>query len=60
MSNFGSYDKSYGSIGAVIVLMLWMYVTGLVMLVGSEINSLYEHYSADGKDKGEKKMPQAA
>lgn len=43
-SNFGDYDATYGSIGAVIVLMLWLYMAGLVILVGSEINVLVERY----------------
>jgi membrane protein len=54
VSNFGDYDATYGSIGAVIILMFWLYIAGLVILVGSEINALVEHYSADGKVKGEK------
>jgi membrane protein len=52
--NFGDYDATYGSIGAVIILMLWLYIAGLVILVGSEINALVEHYSPKGKQKGEK------
>lgn len=52
-SNFGDYDATYGSIGAVIVLMLWLYIAGLVILLGSEINALIEHHSPAGKDKGE-------
>lgn len=54
VSNFGKYSATYGSIGAVIVLMLWLYITGLVVLLGSEVNALVEHYSAHGKSKGEK------
>jgi membrane protein len=53
--NFGEYDATYGSIGAVIILMMWLYIAGLVILVGSEINALIEHYSSHGKNKGEKK-----
>jgi membrane protein len=52
--NFGEYDATYGSIGAVIVLMMWLYIAGLVILLGSEINALIEHYSSRGKNKGEK------
>lgn len=52
-SNFGNYDATYGSIGAVIVLMLWLYIAGLSILIGSEINALIEHHSAEGKEKGE-------
>lgn len=59
-ANFGDYDKTYGSIGAVIILMFWLYIAGLVILLGSEINALVEHHSAEGKNKGEKReRPQA-
>jgi membrane protein len=54
VNNFGSYDKTYGSIGAIIVLLTWMYVSGLVILVGGEINAEIEHASANGKAPGEK------
>jgi membrane protein len=54
-SNFADYSATYGSIGAVIILMLWLYTAGLVILIGSEINALLEHYSSKGKRKGEKK-----
>jgi membrane protein len=52
--HFGNYDATYGSLGAVIILMLWLYIAGLVILLGSEINALIEHYSDTGKRKGEK------
>ncbi|HEX7047940.1 MAG TPA: YihY/virulence factor BrkB family protein [Gammaproteobacteria bacterium] len=54
VSNFADYNATYGSIGAVIILMLWLYIAGLVILIGSEINALLEHYSPEGKRKGEK------
>lgn len=59
-ANFGDYDKTYGSIGAVIILMFWLYIAGLVILLGSEINALVEHHSAEGKNKGEKREPPQA
>jgi membrane protein len=36
---FGSFNKTYGSIGAMILLMVWLYVTSLILLVGAEIDS---------------------
>lgn len=40
VGHFGSYDKTYGSLGAVIVLLMWLFVTGLVLLFGAEIDVL--------------------
>jgi membrane protein len=39
VSEFGSYDRTYGSLGAVIVLLLWFYMTAYVILVGAELNA---------------------
>ena len=38
-ANFGSYNETYGSMGAVIVLMLWLFITAFAVIVGAEINS---------------------
>jgi membrane protein len=54
VSMFTNYQKTYGAIGAVIVALLWFYVSGLAILVGAELNAILEHASADGKDPGEK------
>jgi membrane protein len=54
VNNFGEYDATYGSIGAIIVLLTWMYVSGLVILIGGEINAEIENASEEGKEKGEK------
>jgi membrane protein len=39
VSQFDRYSKTYGSLGAVIVLMLWLYLSGVAILVGGEVNS---------------------
>lgn len=50
VDNLGRYDRTYGSIGVFIVLMLWLYVAGLTLLVGSEVNVLYERHVSTGRD----------
>lgn len=42
---FDSYDKTYGSLGAVIILMLWLYLTALVILTGGTINAVLQEFS---------------
>jgi len=51
-SNFGSYNVTYGSIGGVIVLLTWFYISGFIFLMGGEINAIIEHASPEGKDSG--------
>jgi membrane protein len=47
ISHFAHYNKTYGAIGAVIALMLWMYVSSIAILIGAEFNS--ELLKAEGK-----------
>lgn len=54
LNSFSSYDRTSGILGAVIALLLWLYISGLVILVGAVINSVLEHASQEGKDPGEK------
>src|SRR5205814_24432 len=54
VAHFASYNATYGTIGGVIVLMLWFYVSALAVLAGAELNAEIEHASPYGKDPGEK------
>lgn len=40
VDNFGSYSKVYGSIGAVIILMIWIFLTSLIIISGGELNAV--------------------
>lgn len=44
---FNNYTVTYGSLGAVIILLMWFYMTGLMLLVGAEINSQIEAAAAE-------------
>lgn len=46
VSNFGSYNATYGSLGAVIGMMMWMWISSIVVLVGAELDSEIEHQTA--------------
>lgn len=50
---FDSYSVTYGSLGAVIILLTWFYITGLMLLVGAEINSEIEAAAADNQLSGQ-------
>ena len=54
VANFANYNKTYGSLGGIIVLMLWFYMSGVAILVGAEMNAEIEHASPHGKNPGEK------
>jgi membrane protein len=47
VSHFGAYDKTYGSLAAPVVLLLWFWLSALVVLLGAEIDAEMEH--DDGK-----------
>jgi membrane protein len=60
--HFGNYNATYGSIGGVILLVLWLYVSSLVLLLGAEINSEIEEAAAkrghpEAKAPGEMEAP---
>jgi membrane protein len=47
VTNFADYGATYGSIGGVILLMLWLYLTGIALLIGAEINAEIEQAAAE-------------
>jgi membrane protein len=46
VTHFANYNATYGSIGGVILLMLWLYLTGIALLLGAEVNAEIEHAAA--------------
>jgi membrane protein len=54
IANFTDYNAAYGSVGGVIVLLLWFYLSGLALLIGAELNAEIEHASPYGKAPGQK------
>jgi len=57
---FNTYSKTYGSLGAAMILLMWLYITGFAFLIGGEINAQIEHAAAlrghpEAKAPGEKK-----
>jgi membrane protein len=57
LSNFADYDATYGSLGAAIGLMMWLWLSVIVILVGGELNAEIEHQTArDTTIGGEKPL----
>lgn len=42
INNFSNYSATYGSIGGIIILMLWLYITGIILMVGGQVNALVQ------------------
>ena len=55
LSNFANYNETYGSLGAGIGLMMWLWLTSIAILVGAEINAEIEHQTAQDTTTGAKK-----
>lgn len=56
VTRFADYNATYGSIGGIILLMFWLYLTGLALLVGAEMNAEIEHAAA-GRGDPTAKLP---
>lgn len=52
VANFGNYDKTYGTVGAVIGLMMWMWISATIILVGAELNAEAERQTYKDTTKG--------
>jgi membrane protein len=52
VSHFGSYEVSYGALGGVIVLLVWMWITSVAVLLGAEINCVIERQSPEAAPAG--------
>ncbi|PTQ67385.1 YihY/virulence factor BrkB family protein [Pseudomonas sp. GV071] len=52
--NFANYNATYGSIGAIIIFLFYLYLSSAVLLFGAELNAVIEHHARDGKSPGEK------
>lgn len=46
VANFGSYNETYGSVGAIVILLMWLWLSVFVVLLGSELNAELEHQTA--------------
>ncbi len=51
-SSFGSYAKTYGAFAGVAILIFWLFLTGIAILVGAEINAAFEHAEARSAFEG--------
>lgn len=47
VSSFGNFSATYGSIGAIIVLMIWFYISGVIIILGGEINAINTKYTKE-------------
>jgi|1186.fasta_scaffold88575_2 membrane protein len=56
---FNSYSSTYGSLGAVIILMLWLYLSGFALLLGGEVNSAIAHAEVEKAKQDEKDQQRA-
>lgn len=54
--NFANYDATYGSVGAIIVMLLYFFISAAVLLFGAEMNAVIEHRHPEGKAPGEKQL----
>lgn len=54
VNTFGSYNKTYGTLAGVAILMLYLYYAAFILLFGAEMNQVIEEHAPGGKNEGEK------
>lgn len=57
INNFGNFSSTYGSIGGVIILMLWLYFTGMILILGGLLNATFQKRELAKKSKKEAITP---
>jgi membrane protein len=57
LQNFANYNATYGSLGAVIGLMMWTWISVIILIVGAEINAEMEHQTARDSTVGDRSRP---
>ena len=55
IANFGAYNATYGSLGAAVGMMMWMWISAIVILLGGELNAEIEHQTAKDSTVGSEK-----
>jgi membrane protein len=56
VAHFANYEVVYGTLGGVVIMLFWMWLSALALLLGAEINAIIEHRSPEGKRVGVKSM----
>src|SRR3982750_419129 len=55
VAHFGNYNETYGSLGAAIGFMTWMWLSSIIVLVGAELNAEIEHQTVQDTPEGPQK-----
>jgi membrane protein len=55
VANFGSYNETYGALGAVVILLMWLWISAFIVLLGAELNAEMEHQTERDTTVGREK-----
>ncbi len=55
VANFANYNQTYGSLGAVVILLMWFWISAYIVLLGAELNAEMEHQTAEDTTQGKPK-----